>query len=64
MTSRHCLTSYIHSVAKYFRSFRDACNKLPIDGQRLFHNYCSNNMAAMIKHAKTMANQQFLASSS
>ena len=53
-----------HSVAKHFRSFRDACNKLPADGQRLFHNYCSNNMAAMITQAKTIAKEQFLASSS
>ena len=53
-----------HSVAKYFRSFRDACNKLPIDGQRLFNNYCSKNMATMIKYAKKMANEQFLVSNS
>ena len=50
-----------HSVAKYFRSFRNACNKLPIDGQRLFHNYCTNNMTAMVKYANTMANEQALA---
>ena len=53
-----------HSVAKHFRSFRDACNKLPADGQRLFHNYCSNNMEAMITQARTIAKEQFLASSS
>ena len=53
-----------HSVTKYFRSFRDACDKLPIDGRRLFHKYCSDNMAAMVKYANTMANEQSLASNS
>jgi hypothetical protein len=44
-----------HSVAKYFRSFRNACGRLPPEGQQLFQDYCNANMPEMLKHAESNA---------
>ena len=56
------LFSFIHphSVAKYFRSFRDACGSLPAEGQQLFQNYCNANMSEMLKYAESAAKKQSL----
>ena len=49
-----------HSVANYFRSFRDACGQLPTDGEQLFEDYCNANMSEMLKHLESNAEKQSL----
>ena len=46
------------SVAKFFRSFRDACEKLPEDQRNLFYEYCRKHQSEMIFHAKLNADKQ------
>ena len=43
------------SVAKFFRSFSSACEKLPIDGKELFDQYCLRHQTEMLYHAKLNA---------
>ena len=46
------------SVAKFFRSFSNACEKLPIDGKELFNQYCLRHQTEMLNHAKLNAEKQ------
>jgi hypothetical protein len=46
------------SVAKFFRSFSSACEKLPIDGKELFDQYCLRHQTEMLYHAKLNAKKQ------
>ena len=46
------------SVAKFFRSFSNACEKLPIDGKELFNQYCLRHQTEMLYHAKINAEKQ------
>lgn len=46
------------SVAKFFRSFSTACQKLPIDGKELFNQYCLRHQTEMLYHAKLNAKKQ------
>ena len=45
-------------VAKFFRSFSAACEKLPIDGRTLFNQYCFRHQTEMLYYAKLNAKRQ------
>ena len=46
------------SVAKFFRAFRNSCNELPHDGQKLFDKYCEENQSELLFHAKANVMKQ------
>ena len=46
------------TVAKFFRSFSAACEKLPIDGRTLFNQYCFRHQTEMLYYAKLNAKRQ------
>ena len=46
------------SVAKFFRSFSNACNNLPFHEKRLFSQYCLKHQTEMLYHAKLNAKRQ------
>ena len=46
------------SVAKFFRSFSKACEKLPIDKKKLFNQYCLKHKTEMLRHANLNAEKQ------
>lgn len=46
------------SVSKFFRSFRDACEKLPNSHRKLFYDYCIKHQSEMLRHAKLNLEKQ------
>ena len=46
------------SVSKFFRSFRNACERLPDDQRKLFYDYCAQHQSEMLRHAELNLNKQ------
>ena len=46
------------SVSKFFRSFRDACEKLPNPQRKFFYDFCMKHQSEMLRHAELNLEKQ------
>ena len=46
------------SVSKFFRAFRDSCEKLPQREKDLFYDFCKKHMSELLFYAKSNAEKQ------